>query len=187
MNPIRPPIRRADLRRRVAGEPLDVCADPRGREGPVLHREGIQDGRTRGHDVLEAPLRLPKGLLRLLPLRDVGHECTEEVRAFLLQRGHGEFDGELGAVPSHRAQLGPTPDDRPFAGFEESRQAARVCLAVARWDDQVGENTADRLVAGPAEEGLRADVPGRDAALLVHHDDGVEGGVEHGRHSRLAL
>src|SRR4051794_11076310 len=44
----------------------------------------------------------------------------------------------------------------------------------------------DRLVGPVAEDRLRGRAPADDAAARVHRDHGVERGVEHRAHSRLA-
>ena len=47
-------------------------------------------------------------------------------------------------------------------------------------NDHVAQTAPDRLFTGPAERVLGGRVPLADDALVVHDDDAVERGVEHG-------
>jgi hypothetical protein len=55
-----------------------------------------------------------------------------------------------------------------------------------RRHDQLGHVVTDRLVRAVAEGRLGRVVPVEDAPSVIHHDDGVEGGLEHGAQPRLA-
>ena len=70
------------------------------------------------------------------------------------------------------------PPTRAHAGPQVARQARAVRLAQPRRDDQRRQLAPDHLRRGVAERALGGAVDLDHAALVVHRDDAVEGGVE---------
>src|SRR5690606_17243530 len=126
----------------------------------------------------EPLLAEPKRLLRALALGDVADERAEVQPLAYLDGADRDLDLELVAVAAQRVELGAAVQQRRLARFDEAAESGAVRVAVAFGHDEVGDLTAERLLARPAEHLLGGRVPVDDAAALVDGDDGVEGGVD---------
>jgi len=117
-------------------------------------------------------------LLRVLLLREVAHERSEQPVIGQPDGRDRQLDGKLASVPVQRGDLDALPQDRPFSRLEKPREPARMPFPMLRWNDRRGEAATDRLRGGPAEHGLGGRAPARDPARLIHGDAGVQRAVE---------
>ncbi len=143
----------------------------------------------RADDRIEAALASAQRRLELLhqaftiafavhPLADVLDERVKEPAGSVAVRGDRDLDGELAAVRAHSRDLDPLVEDGPRAVDEESLESLQVCPAQTLGDDQVRHPATDGLLTRDAEDALRAWIPVRHDALLVHQDGGVVSTVE---------
>ena len=170
---------RRPLLRRVAEQRLDLRAHVERREGR-LDAVHVRDERN----VLDqGPVTRFGGRLLLLGLDDLGEiakRAGEERSPASLELRDRELGGERRAVLPQRRQPQPLSHDPALAGAGGPGEPFLVTLPQFLGNDQVAQPAPDRLLAGPAERVLGGGVPLADDALVVHDDDAVERGVEHG-------
>ena len=150
----------------------------------------------------DAPGELPEALepLRLTPsLLGAGQLGSDSVALGYVVQVPGEdrrscqvdsVDGQLGReyapVRAHRLDLNTRAEDRPLTGGEVPGQARAVVIPHVWWDDELGHLTAHGVLTGVAEHALRRRVELDHPALVVHADDGIQGGVQDGGLAGLA-
>src|SRR2546428_9456979 len=154
---------------------------PRGRRDVQAATVGIEPRDEVGRVLREEPktrFTRAKVVLHALSVGDVADEGAEHPAAVAPGRRDGELDRKLVAVAMLCLDLDAPAEDRPLPGGKESSECGLVAAAIALWNDVLSEAMAHRLLARPAEEGLRPGTPLGDTAGLVQSDDGVERRVD---------
>ena len=173
-------LRQADVRDPHAqelGARIAVARD-RGRvhleEREALEIVQPHGERVRGEEEPEASFAVTQRLLGSLAVGDVAQERAEDGRVSQPHRRDRELHRKLRPVPAQRRQLDPSVERRALARRPEMREPTLVGRAVGGRNDRVGEAAAEDVRLRPAEQTLGLRIPGRDPALRVDRDDGVQ-------------
>ena len=173
-------LRQADVRDPHAqelGARIAVARD-RGRvhleEREALEIVEPHGERVRGEEEPEAAFAVTQRLLGSLAVGDVAQERAEDGRVSQPHRRDRELHWKLRPVPAQRRQLDPSVERRALARRPEMREPTLVGRAVGGRNDRVGEEAAEDVRLRPAEQTLGLRIPGRDPALRVDRDDGVQ-------------
>ena len=173
-------LRQADVRDPHAqelGARIAVARD-RGRvhleEREALEIVQPHGERVRGEEEPEAAFAVTQRLLGSLAVGDVAQERAEDGRVSQPHRRDRELHRKLRPVPAQRRQLDPSVERRALARRPEMREPTLVGRAVDGRNDRVGEAAAEDVRLRPAEQTLGLRIPGRDPALRVDRDDGVQ-------------
>jgi hypothetical protein len=172
---VHPPPEREPVVGAVAEELLDLRADVD--DVAVLARE-IGRERKPLDQIPVAALCRHHLLLGPDGVRDVPQRPREDAVALALDSRDRQLGRDRRAVLAQRRQPQPPAHDPALAGPCRTSQALLVPGAKLLRHDQVAQPAPDRLFARPAERPLGRAVPFQHEALVVHHEDAVQRGLE---------
>jgi hypothetical protein len=120
----------------------------------------------------QAIAREPFGRFGALALGDVADRARDEAALLGLERAQADLDRELAAVTAEPEELQARAHAARVGRSRVPASVDLVLTAVARGDELL-DRLPDELAARVAEERFGLRVDDRDAAALVHDDDGV--------------
>jgi hypothetical protein len=119
------------------------------------------------------------------PVRNVAQEADEQPLAELLAGGDRQLDRDFAPVAAQRGDFDALVEHRALTRRKEVVAPRLVRPAQRLRHDQLAQLLADRFVGAPAEGLLGDRIPAGDPAILGHHHDRIEGGVEDGLKSSV--